>query len=369
MYDSMRGLVTEGNDLYLQADEDDAEVTNADYLKITPTGFEINTSNSNINEEWSTYVFLAIRRPDGYVGKPPELGTDVFAMDTGNASSTIPAFDSNFPVDFIFQKEPASSSDNWYTGSRLTGSTNGSLNLGSAFGNWTDMVWDSNVGVTKNMTSSTQGWMFKRHAGFDVVTYVGDGVAGRHLPHSMNKAPEMVWIKLIDRDNHNWVVGHKGLDGGTNPWHKYLWLNTNDDEADGTWPWNDTAPTANHLVLGNGGTSNGDAAPYIAMLFASVAGISKVGYYSGSNSSQTISTGFAPRFLIMKKVDTEQGWVVLDTVRGWGSGDDERLEFHNNSAQNDSIDFGAPTSSGFTLTGNVEKSNQSGGSYIYYAHA
>ena len=71
----------------------------------------------------------------------------------------------------------------------------------------------------------------------------------------------------------------------------------------------------------------------------------------------------------MKKIDTTQGWVVLDTVRGWASGNDQRLEFHNSSAQSNSIDFGAPTSTGFTLVGNVEKSNQSGGSYIYYAHA
>ena len=31
-----------------------------------------------------TYIYMAIRRPN----KPPEAGTDVFAIDTGNSSST-----------------------------------------------------------------------------------------------------------------------------------------------------------------------------------------------------------------------------------------------------------------------------------------
>ena len=104
------------------------------------------------------------------------------------------------------------------------------------------------------------------------------------------------------------------------------------------------------------------------MLFASVDGISKVGYYAGSNSTQTITTGFQPRFVIIKNI-TESGsdWAVFDTVRGWGSGIDERLRLNSNAAQNDDDDD-APTSTGFTVT-NIGFINESGANYIYYAHA
>ena len=105
----------------------------------------------------------------------------------------------------------------------------------------------------------------------------------------------------------------------------------------------------------------------IAMLFASVEGISKCGYYEGSNSAQTITTGFQPRFLIIKRIDAGYAWFVLDTFRGWGAGGDSQLELNtNNGAQ--SHDFGAPTSTGFTLT-SFDSYNISGGKFIYYAHA
>ena len=133
--------------------------------------------------------------------------------------------------------------------------------------------------------------------------------------------------------------------------------------------WNSTAPTATQFTVGTNDRVNKNDDGCLAILFASVTGISKVGYYSGSNSSQTITTGFQPRYCFIKKVDSTQGWVVLDTVRGWASGNDPRLELNQNVAQNDNTDFGAPTSTGFSLAGATGKCNQSGGKFIYYAHA
>ena len=105
------------------------------------------------------------------------------------------------------------------------------------------------------------------------------------------------------------------------------------------------------------------------MLFASVDGISKVGYYAGSSSAQTITTGFQPRFLIIKKIDQVGNWFVLDTVRGWSSGDDTYLLLNNVAAQQSNWDFGAPTSNGFSLPANNYESNLNGKNFIYYAHA
>tara|TARA_Y100001938_G_C7978456_1_gene373048 strand:- start:282 stop:920 length:639 start_codon:yes stop_codon:yes gene_type:complete len=210
-------------------------------------------------------------------------------------------------------------------------------------------------------------WQWKRHAGFEVVTYKGDGVLGHHIPHSLNKTVEMMWVKRRN-SSENWQVYHKGLNGGTTPENYYLILNTNDEED--VYPvWNDTAPTSTHFTVGNYGGINGDGDDFIAMLFASVEGISKVGYYDGSNSSQTITTGFQPRFVIIRRANDQQDWVVLDTTRGWASGNDTRLELNNTSAGNNNTDFGAPISTGFTLEGGTAKCNASGGEFIYYAHA
>ena len=372
MYDSIRGLVTGGDDSYLQANENNAEVTNTDYLKLTPTGFEINTSNSNINEEWSTYVFLAIRRPDGYVGKPPELGTSVFAMDTGNSSST-EAFTSNFPVDFALTNEPANSGD-WGANARLIQTKNLVPNNNTAESTWSAYTFDSNTGWLSNnaYTSDWQSWMWKRHAGFDVVTDTGGGVA-KSIPHSLGKVPEMIWRK--SRSNaHGWTVYHKGLNGGTTPQNYWLQLSSTDAEGDADNVWNDTAPTSTHFTVGNGQWASDNGATFITMLFASVAGISKVGSYTGNTSSATnsVTTGFQPRFVILKRTDsaTEGDWYVYDTTRNWVSlgSNSQRLQLNNDDAQANCGTCVEPTSTGFNL-GSSGRHNTNNGKYIYYAHA
>ena len=57
-----------------------------------------------------------------------------------------------------------------------------------------------------------------------------------------------------------------------------------------------------------------------------------------------------------------------DTTRGWASGNDQLLMIDSSSAQVAS-DFGVPTSSGFTLTGDSGAFNENNKNYIYYAHA
>ena len=109
------------------------------------------------------------------------------------------------------------------------------------------------------------------------------------------------------------------------------------------------------------------------MLFASVNGISKVGSYDGSDSDLTVTVGFQPRFLMVKQYAVTSGsvsgnWVIVDTIRGWGSGNDKIRHLNSTSFISDA-DVGTPTSTGFTLTGNNNDWNQSGKSYIYYAHA
>ena len=105
------------------------------------------------------------------------------------------------------------------------------------------------------------------------------------------------------------------------------------------------------------------------MLFASVSGISKVGSYTGNggSSTNTITTGFQPRFIFIKGVAHSSSWGVHDTVRGWGTASGPYLRFNNDNAEVD-IDIGAPISTGFTLTTSHSSYNGNGYTYIYYAH-
>jgi hypothetical protein len=372
MVDTMRGMfMGETNTPHLRANATNQE-QDTSYYRIdisSGTGFAPFTTDNGLNGDGDEYIYIALRRPDGYVGKPVELGTDVFAMDGSGAGTPGPSFISNFPVDFGLTKKPAAS-QNWYTGLRLLGSKYLATNTSGDANTDAEMAWDYNNGfVDGNFfgNSANQGWMWKRHAGFDVVTYSGNGVTGRQIPHSMGVAPEMMWVKRTNA-NENWYVYHKGHNGGSGPEHWFTSINTTGVEQDHGPAWNDTVPTSTHFTLGaDTAVNSGGTTRYIACLFAST-DVSKVGYYTGTGSATTITTGFQPRFLLIKNVSSAVGWYLLDTTRGWGSGNDEYLTLNDAVAQDD-FDFGAPTSTGFTLASGDSGYNGSNQKYIYYAHA
>ena len=384
MYDAMRGWCNNANDdRYIMANEASAETT-FDLGHPTARGFEISTDNSSFNASGDTYIYWTIRRPDGLAGKPPSAATGVFTMDTGNSSGTIPTYDSGFPVDFAFHRQ-VNASSSWNTSARIISGKKLITNDTAAAATDNNNTFDSNLGWAKNngADSNFQSWMWKRGQGMDVVTYTGNGNntdgANSHA-HSLGQTPEMIWIHPLSGGAYSgvthWTCSHKGLNGGTNPWQYTVSLNNDWAEA-ATSNFGNTAPTSTHFYVGDPGNarSNVNNGLYMAMLFASANNadgdpISKVGSYVGSDSEQTITTGFQPRFVIIKGRDSSfMDWYVLDTLRGWASGVDPYLAINSNSAQGGSSDWGAPISTGFTLTGNNFAWNDSGYNYIYYAHA
>tara|TARA_Y100001970_G_scaffold262221_1_gene346213 strand:- start:35 stop:2641 length:2607 start_codon:yes stop_codon:yes gene_type:complete len=370
LLDSIRGIVTGGMEAEMQADQSSAEHTGADRIDLTSTGFKVKTTSPIYNGDGDTYIFMCLRRSDGYVGKPPELGTDVFNVIA--ADTTPPAFNANFAVDYAIYKTKNQSAD-WFTTSRLTAHKNLKTNATDAEvdgGGSSWFAYNDGFSASNGFSSNRIGWLWKRHAGFDVVAYEGDEVStnDRVIRHSLGKIPEMIWVKNRTI-NYSWDVYHKGMNGGTNPWNYGMHLNETGAESADSSVWNNTAPTSLGFTVGSSHTVNRDGSNFIAMLFASVDGISKVGSFVGSDSDQTITTGFQPRFVIIKQTSGSfASWYVLDTTRGWGSGNDNWLLLNENQAQS-SNNVGAPTSTGFTVTGNFGGINDAGFSCIYYAHA
>jgi len=377
--DSMRGIVNGDNDNGLFPNNDNAEGSYS-YGHVTPTGFEVSSTGS-VNGNGDSFIYMAIRRPDGYVGKPVTAATKVFAMDYGNASTTIPAFDSGFPVDFGLLKKPGSALD-WTATTRLQGPHYVVPNLIDAETAGSAYVWDSNVGYTAVSwaDSTLLSWMWKRHAGFDVVTYKGDGVAGHVIPHNLSKSPEMIWIKSRDSITQ-WCVGHMGRNAGVNPWDYFSALNGTGADENNTIAFNDTAPTSTHFTVGgNDETANKNNYDYVSMLFASADDadgnpISKVGRYtgtghggSGSGGSVTVTTGFSPRFIIVKNTDAAGGWHVFDTTRGWVS-DVDKVLYLNTTAYQTDTNFIDPSSDGFVIEASIGNDLNLANNYIYYAHA
>ena len=366
MFDSMRGIVSEshqsnsGEESYLYPNLDATEY-DANRISLTPTGFIVDNGGGVLTTNpGENYIWIAIRRPDGYVQKPVEDATKVFAIDVGHGGSTsIPTFDSGFPVDLVWMRQFASTGNNSFS-SRLTGggivrsnNTDAETSPSSTWSfDWMD-GWN-NSGADNSWIS----FMWKRSAGFDCLVYQGDGASARQIPHSLSKIPEMMWVRGRGPDAANWYVYHKDI-GNT----RVLHLETTDAKSSESQArWDNSTPTSTHFSIGVNPNTNGNS--YLALLFSSVENISKVGSYSGSGGVVTITTGFQPRFIIVKKTNGAGGWHVFDTTRGMGSGNDPLLYLNSNGAQI-TVDYVTPSSTGWSTT----SGNLSQGDYIYYAHA
>jgi len=366
MYDSMRGVVTGGNDRYFRANTNQSE-GDADLIEFTPTGFNVIGNATNNNGSGVRFIYLAIRRPDGYVGKPPELGNQVFTPVYGSANA--PLFKANnHVVDFTLQKNSnfATQSADWNATSRLTSGKLLQPNTTAAETSNTYQVFDYQSGASSFTGGSgiRFGWLFKRHAGMDVVTYTGNGSSTgdtQKIPHGLNQIPEMVWVKNRGSAT-DWGVYHKDMHSSI-PEKYYMKLNTNAARTyeDQTFD----SPTATHFNLRHNALVNANNANFTMMLFSSVSGISKVGTYSGSGSTGNAQNiGFQPRFLMIKRINSTGDWMQFNSVSGFGN----YLQLNTNQQQY-SQTYVSVSSTGFSLVSDYGDTNESGSSYVYYAHA
>ena len=368
VFDCMRGIFNGEDEKYLYPNLTNPEYT-AERISLTPTGFIVDSAAGVlINENDGDYIFVAIRRPDGYCGKPAAAGTNAFTQNLGTSNSNVPAFVSGFPVDFSFNRQFAGT-ENWWNQTRLTGTQYLIANATDAETNSVPNKWDYMNGwysSTSNL-SAYVSWMWKRGKGFDVVTYTGDGSSSnRQIAHSMNNAPGMIIIK--SRSNTQpWAVYHTSQGAS-----KYFDGIGTGDISSGNTRFGGVEPTSTYFTVGTSGDVNYDTYTYEALLFSSVTGLSKCGSYTGNGSSteRTITLGFQPRFIIVKNASSSgHDWQVLDTLRGWASGVDNRLFLNTTAAQTNSQDIGQPTATGFTLTTTNTSWNNDTDTFIYYAHA
>ena len=363
MFDAMRGFTASGGGTsYLLANSSGAEGTfGGETLNITSNGF---TMPSDAFASGQTFIYMAIRRPM----KTPEAGTEVFAPV--GATTTAPLWKSSFPVDVGWYRYIIGTSAGTYLGSRLTGT--GRLQSSSTAAEATDgsFKWDYMNGWFDNSFNDTNyvGYNFKRATGFmDVVAYTGTG-AGLSVAHNLGVAPEMIWVKNRD-SSYSWTVYAAPL--GTSSW---LYLETAGAASTANNPgFNAIGDTT--FGVGSSVAVNGNTQGILAYLFATLAGVSKVGSYTGTGTGTTVDVdcGFTggARFILIKRTDSAGDWFVYDSFRGINAGDSPYF-FMNTTSGQVNTDYIDPLNAGFTVTTDAAVTgtlNVSGATYIFLAIA
>ena len=297
--------------------------------------------------------------------KTPESGTEVFTPTFGTGSGF--NFIAGFPVDMAIIKDKDGVVTPYASARLNSGTLLSTASTAAELAN-APAVFDSQVGYYESSLGSNYiGWMLKRATGFfDVVAYTGDGGTTQTLNHNLGVTPEFMIAKRRN-GTQNWVVYHSLVGAG-----KYYNLNTTSGASTLSTVWGGVEPTSTQFTVGNSTTVNFNGDTYISYHFATLAGVSKVGSYTGTGSNVDVDCGFSAgaRFILIKRSDSTGDWYVYDSERGIVAGNDPYLLLNTTAAEVTSTDYIDPLSSGFTVTSSAPAGlNASGGTYIFLAIA
>lgn len=203
-------------------------------------------------------------------------------------------------------------------------------------------------------------------AGFAMIGYHGNSVAGATVGHGLSQTPEFVWVKnrgaTVESPMVDFVAANR-----RNYFFPAAWAGTavtrSTDVVFRTH-------TASVLQWGADPSANTDY-DYIAYCWHSVPGFSKIGYYTGNGSATGpfVYTGFKPAFVLFKATAGSTQFVIRDNKRDYyNESIQDALPSATTVEPNNSgdIDFLA---TGFKLKGTGTTLNATSGQFFYFAIA
>jgi hypothetical protein len=373
-------------------DTTDADANTYEYrINFLSNGFEYEIDDStsaspDLNASSGTFIYLAIAADPDETTPTVENSFDVVTYTgTGNTQSIA----TDFKPDFVWIKGRSDAE-----GARLFDTIRGANNAifsnstggeAAVTGELTSL--DSNgftLGSNENVNQSSQtyvAWCWKAGdhddslpqintegtidsvvsvndaAGFSIVKFNGGNTSGTTVGHGLSSAPELIIVKNTS-DIASWpVLTQTGYTIGATTFtlsasSNYLALNSTTGYISYTFDQQ------------LGGTNNGGLASdvLIAYCFTSITGYQKVGSYTGTGSTVTVTTGFAPRFVMIKRTDSSGDWVIYDTQRG---GTKLLFPYLNNAEGTYTSTYNLTfNSNGFSISSGYAAS---GGTYIYLA--
>jgi len=373
--DIMRGM-SNTDWVFLQPNLVDAEAnTGAGTVIPTATGFTFKGANLGLTAG-QTMIYMAIRRGPMRV---PTDATKVLNITKRTGTNTATTVGSILTDSALVKKYNDSKTAVW--ADRLRGApylqtTTTSAEATSTTDAFPANPWDVSSGfrvagggtLAGGFTNYTGddyvNYAFQRAPGFfDVVCYTGTGT-NDNKNHNLSVVPELVILKARSSALSWYVLAESTILGGSG---RYLVLDSTAAYGTGvtrqTW-------TSSTFSVGSLGDLNGSGTTYVAYLFVTCPGVSKVGSYTGTGATQTISCGFTggARYVLIKRTDSTGDWWFWDTARGMVSGTDPRLAYNSTAAETNA-NWVYTTTGGFQIVTSDATVNANGGSYIYLAIA
>jgi len=364
--DTMRGM-SETNTIRIFPNQSAPESSvGSAYIVPKATGFDVVSHAGS-----TTYIYIAIRRGPM---KVPTVGTNVFSPVAYTGTAANQTITSGFAPDMVqfdirgsdngYQKGFADKLRNAWSIPTNTDAEYGPLSTGNVLPIFNNTGFVVGSGNNANGSGSTYvSYAFQRAPSFfDEVCYTGTGSATT-VTHNLGVVPELMIVKT--RSN----IGQWSVYASPTGAAKVGQLqDTIEFQVDTNW--NLVAPTSSVFSISCG--SNVSSYTYVAYLFATCAGVSKVGSYTGTGALQTVNCGFTSgaRFVLIKRTNSTGGWYVWDSARGITSGNDPYLFLNSTAAEVTSTNYVDTDTTGFKVTAAAPAGlNASGGTYIFLAIA
>jgi len=363
IYDTMRGW-GQTTAMMLLPDLSQGEAQNASspyFFYPTATGFE--SANSWFAAS-QLHVYIAIRRGPM---NTPTVGTSVFEPAAYTGNGTNPRTIGTLQVtDLAINMNRPDIGDAPVWIDRLRGgerylSSNATQTEASGFVGWKLEQAGQIINSIRNTSPTTYiNWNFRRAPGFfdevcgTAVSYIVSGT------HNLGVTPELM-IGKTRSTARPWYTRHFA----TMTSNQFVSLDTTDPVSSGV-----SLSATSTTFSFNGTLTTTDTA--VIYFFATCAGVSKVGSYTGTGTTLQINCGFTAgaRFVLIKRTDSTGAWYVWDTARGIISGNDPYLLLNSNAAEVTGTDYIDPLSSGFEISSTAPAAiNANGGTYIFLAIA
>jgi len=378
MFDTMRGwsLTAQRNFEANTASQEynfETQYAGVPFGSPTATGFKLTSNYTATNASGSTYIYIAIRRGPM---KVPTTGTSVFSPKTWTGTgATANVTGIGFPSDLwiahgrnlasqpIFNDRLRGAGQDLFPNQTTAETTQTSV---TSFASMDGVTFGTDSGVNLSTYLYINYAMRRAPSFFDVVCYTGTSSA-RTVTHNLTVAPELMIFKARNTGSDNWFVYAAPL-GPT----KGLYLNQTNAAITSAGVVNNTAPTASVFTTSAAAFTNINTTTYVAYLFATCAGVSKVGSYTGTGTTKQIDCGFTggARFVLIKRTDSTGDWYVWDSARGIVAGNDPYLLMNSTVAEVTNTDYIDTYSAGFEISSTAPAAiNASGGTFIFLAIA
>jgi hypothetical protein len=327
------------------------------------------------NSAANTYIYIAIRRGPM---KTPTVGTSVFAPVTYTGNGATQTITTNIVPSLTVIKDRNVARDNFWTDMlrgttlQLRSNTTGAEAFdGTVTPNNTGFSLAANNGFN-NSAETFVSWSFLRAPSFfDEACFTSTVTQNQRVRHNLTVAPDLIIVK--SRNAANWWIAYVSTSAlstaGRSKWFIFSGAQAMQSQTNA---WGTSDPTSTDFGIDTNFFSTGAGETDVAYLFATCAGVSKVGSYTGTAALLTVNCGFTTgaRFVLIKRTDSTGDWYVWDSARGISSSNDPYLRWNSDAIEVTGTNYVDTTSVGFQVTAAAPAElNAVGGNYIFLAIA